>query len=94
MALLSALIRNAAITGRPDRIYSWVGSRQAGRWADQTVRAAFPARSPQSPNPPPPAVATRPPADPAEALRELTDLHARGVVTDAEFAQLRARLRV
>ena len=34
------------------------------------------------------------PADPAEALRELTDLHERGVVTDAEFDALRGRLRV
>ena len=28
------------------------------------------------------------------ALRELTELHERGVVTDAEFETLRARLRV
>jgi hypothetical protein len=36
------------------------------------------------------AVPTR--ADSAEALRELTELHERGVVTDAEFERLRTRL--
>ncbi len=35
--------------------------------------------------------ATRSPED---ALRELTDLKQRGVVTDAEYERLRARLRV
>jgi hypothetical protein len=30
----------------------------------------------------------------AETLRELTELHQRGVLTDAEFEGLRARLRV
>ena len=33
-------------------------------------------------------------ADPAERLRELTELHRRGVVTDAEFARLRAGVPV
>ena len=45
----------------------------------------------------PPAGAPRPEApghDPAETLRELTELHQRGVLTDAEFEGLRARLRV
>jgi Short C-terminal domain len=35
-----------------------------------------------------------PPADRAEKLRELTELHERGVLTQAEFDALRARLRV
>jgi hypothetical protein len=30
--------------------------------------------------------------DPTETLRELTELHRRGFVTDAEFEDLRARL--
>ena len=40
----------------------------------------------------PPARAAAP-ADSAERLRELTDLHRRGVVTDAEFARLRAHVQ-
>ena len=34
------------------------------------------------------------PADPAETLRELMELHERGVVTDSELEALRARMGV
>jgi hypothetical protein len=78
MALLSQMMRTAAITGRTDTINAWFAGRQGGRWATQMAGSVLPKRGP---------------ADPAEALRELTDLHRRGVVTDAEFERLRARLR-
>jgi hypothetical protein len=93
MALLSQMIRTVAITGRTDTVDAWFASRQGGRWAEQTIRAAFPTAAPHAQRTPP-AVATRPPADPAETFRELTELHERGVVTDAEFEVLRADLRV
>jgi Short C-terminal domain len=80
MVLLSQLIRTAAITGRTDSRAEWFAGRQGGRWADQMVRSAVP---PAHGGP-----------DPAERLRELTELHQRGVLTDAEFEGLRARLRV
>ena len=77
------MMRTAAVTGRTDTIGAWVVGRQGGRWAEQTVAAAIP-------------TARRTPTrtDPAETLRELADLHARGVVTDAEFDTLRADLRL
>jgi hypothetical protein len=85
MVLLSQYIRTAAITGRPDALNaSWFAGRQGGRWAEQTVGAAMPTRG----------GATPPPAPPADALQELTDLHRRGILTDAEFDELRARLGV
>jgi len=73
--LLSGLIRQATVTGRTDYISSWLGERQGGRWAEQTVQAVVPAARPRS-----------------EWLRELDDLHQRGVVSDAEYKQLRARV--
>ena len=76
MALLSQLIRTAAITGRPESVHAWFADRQSGRWVEQTVRKAIPARP-----------------DPAARLRELSELHASGVITDEELEQLRARLR-
>jgi hypothetical protein len=82
VVLLSGLIRTAAITGRTDTINAWFAGRQGGRWVEQTVRAAMPA-------PAPPATGR----DPEQMLRELAELHRRGVVTDAEFDRLRARLR-
>ena len=85
MALLSQMIRTVAITGRTDTVNAWFADRQGGRWAEQTVRAAFPT----------PAHGERPPSpvrDPAERLQELTELRRSGVVDDAEFDVLRARL--
>jgi hypothetical protein len=79
MVLLSQLIRTAAITGRADSVNAWFAGRQGGRWVEQTVRGAMP-------------TAAR--ADPAETLRELTELHQRGVITDSELEGLRTRLRV
>ena len=58
MPLLSRMIRNVAITGRTDTIDAWVAGRQGGRWAEQTIRAAFPRK---------PDAQRLPPADPAEA---------------------------
>jgi hypothetical protein len=92
MVLLSTMIRTAAITGSTDSFNAWFAGRQGGRWAMQTVRAAVPTAAPQAQGAPP-AGATRPPADPAETLRQLTELHRRGVLTDAEFQGLRSRLR-
>jgi hypothetical protein len=89
MALLSQMIRTVAITGRTDTINAWFADRQGGRWAEQTIRGAFPELAPPAGSGSP-AVTTPPRADPAERLRELTELHERGVVTDAEFEALRA----
>ena len=79
MALLSQMIRTAAITGRTDTVHAWFADRQGGRWAEQTVRAAFP---------------TLPSGDRAGRLRELDELQRQGVVTEAEAEALRARLSV
>ena len=85
MVLLSQYIRAAAITGRPDSLNaSWFAGRQGGRWAEQTVGAAMPTRGARAPAP----------ANSAHTLQELTDLHQRGVLTDAEFQELRSRLDV
>ncbi len=90
MVLLSQLIRTAAITGRTDTIDAeWFAGRQGGRWAEQTVRAAMPTAVAKAP-------ANAPKREPArssaETLRELTELHQRGVLTDSELERLRARL--
>ncbi len=83
MVLLSQLMRHAAITGRPDTINAeWFAGRQGGRWAEQTIGAAFPPAAPPAPTNSP------------DTLRDLAELHERGALTDAEFEGLRARLRV
>jgi hypothetical protein len=96
--LLSRLMRTVAITGRTDsidttRVNAFFGGRQGGRWAQQTVAAAFPNAAPSAAQGSPPAAGERSRADPAETLRQLTELHQGGVVTDAEFERLRAQIR-
>jgi hypothetical protein len=91
MALLSGMIRTVAITGRTDTINAWFAGRQGGRWAEQTIRGAFPNAPPGAGRTSPPA-STRTPADRERTLRELVDLHQRGVLTDDEFDSLRAGL--
>ena len=86
MALLSQMFRSVAITGDTRRLNAWFADRQGGRWAEQTVRAAFPQMSPRA--------SAAPPADPAATLHNLEALRGRGVITDAELARLRTRLKV
>jgi hypothetical protein len=90
MALLSGMIRTAAITGRTDNLNAWFADRQGGRWAEQTIRGAFPPA--YRAHGVGPVAAARPPMDPDQALRDLTELHRSGVVSDAEFERLRSRL--
>jgi hypothetical protein len=85
MPLLSRMMRTAAITGRTYPTDAWAAGRQGGRWAAQTVNAAFPSTTRVERT----GAAAR---DPAETLRDLTDLHRRGLLSDAEFDALRGRL--
>ena len=84
MALLSAMMRTTAFTGRTDSTFSRIAGRQGAQWAEGTVRGAYPTSAPR------PYGA---PADPAASMRALTDLRERGVVTDAEFDRLRSELQ-
>jgi hypothetical protein len=95
MVLLSQLIRTAAVTGRTDNLATWFAGRQGGRWAEQMVRSAVPTAGAPRPAALPHSPETAPGGrDPAETLRELTQLHQRGVLTDAEFEGLCDRLHV
>jgi hypothetical protein len=83
------MMRTVAVTGRADHVHLWVADRQAGAWAERTMRAALPRPAPSAP-----AAAVSQPPDPAETFRRLTELHETGVLTDAEFEALRARAGV
>jgi Short C-terminal domain len=78
--LLSGLMRSRAIYGTTDTWGAQLYGRQGGRWARQLVDQAMPV-APGHP-------------DPTRALRELGDLRQRGIITDAEFNELRSRLGV
>jgi hypothetical protein len=70
-------MRAAAFTGSTRPVDAWFAGRQWGMWGSQWAM------------PPPPP---RAPGGDARALASLQDLHARGVIDDAELARLRARI--
>ena len=72
--LLRGMARTAVVAGTATSVSNRVSRRQAQRWAAQDA----------PPPPPPPAAASG--ADPLAQLRELGELHDRGVLTDEEFA--------
>jgi hypothetical protein len=80
-------MRNAAITGRPESLFTNLTARQGGRWAEQTVGAAV-AGAPRAPAAPG-VGATRAPLEP----EELRALHDAGTLTDSELELALERLQ-
>ncbi len=83
--LLRGVARTAVIAGTATSVSNRVSRRQANRWAQQDA-AAY---EPQAAAPPPPASATN---DTIGQLKELAELKAAGVLTDAEFAAQKAKI--
>jgi hypothetical protein len=77
MALLSAAMRTAAFTESSRPIGAWMQGRQWGRWGDQWV--AGPGATPGA-------------GRAGDQIVRLEQLHAAGVIDDAELARLRARV--
>jgi hypothetical protein len=82
------MMRTVAVTGSADSVSGWVGGRQGARWAQRTIEGALPRPAPRR------QAAAPPPPDPAETLRGLTRLREQGILSDAELALMRSRLRV
>jgi Short C-terminal domain len=88
--LVRGVARTAVVAGTATAVSNRVSRRQAGRWAAQEP----PPQQYEAPPPPPPAAA---PAgggmdDKIKALKELGELHAQGILTDAEFEAQKAKL--
>ncbi|WP_031004134.1 SHOCT domain-containing protein [Streptomyces sp. NRRL F-5727] len=92
--LLRGIARTAVISGTATAVSNRVSRRQAGRWAQQDYDRAAPAPQ-QVPSTPPPA-----PQPPAEVtmeakisqLKELGELKAQGVLSEAEFEAQKSRI--
>jgi hypothetical protein len=83
--LIRGVARTAVVAGTATAVSNRVSRRQANRWAadapppqQQVVYAA-------PPPPPAPAPAAESQSDRIAALKQLGELHAAGVLTDAEF---------
>jgi len=83
MQLLRGMARTAVVAGTATAVSNRVSRRQASRWADQDAQnyeeEAPPAAAPAQP-------------DKLEQLKQLGELKASGVLTDAEFEAQKAKI--
>lgn len=88
MPLLRGVARTAVIAGTATAVSNRVSRRQADRWA-QEDDAQYQQQQQQYQEPAP---AAAPAADPLEQLKQLGELKAAGVLTDAEFEAQKAKI--
>jgi Short C-terminal domain len=81
MPLLRGVARTAVIAGTATAVSNRVSRRQADRWAQE--------EAPQYEEAP---VAAAPAPDPLEQLKQLGELKAQGVLTEAEFEAQKAKI--
>jgi len=85
MPLLRGVARTAVIAGTATAVSNRVSRRQANRWAQEDQPQDSGAYEEQ------PAAAA-PAPDPLEQLKQLGELKASGVLTDAEFEAQKAKI--
>ena len=86
MPLLRGVARTAVIAGTATAVSNRVSRRQAERWS-QEDQGQYQEQQYQEPAP-----AAAPAADPLEQLKQLGELKASGVLTDAEFEAQKAKI--
>jgi len=99
MGLLRGVARTAVVAGTATAVSNRVSRRQAGRWAAQDQQAneaqAYqqqPAYAQQPPQYAPPPAGGDEMDNKLDQLRQLADLKAQGVLSDAEFEAQKARI--
>ncbi|MET0999870.1 MAG: SHOCT domain-containing protein [Marmoricola sp.] len=92
--LLRGIARTAVVAGTATAVSNRVSRRQAGRWAEQDQQQYQQQyqEPPQQYAPPPPAPTAPNTDDLIAQLKKLGELKDAGVLTEAEFAQQKARL--
>jgi len=85
--LLRGMARTAAVAGTATAVSNRVSRRQAQKWSDQEGSGQQQGYS----EPPPPAAAPAGP-DRMQQLKDLGELKAQGVLTDAEFEAEKAKI--
>lgn len=85
MPLLRGVARTAVIAGTATAVSNRVSRRQANRWAaeDQPQEQYYEQAPPAAAEPAP---------DPLEQLKQLGELKAQGVLTEAEFEAQKAKI--
>ena len=86
--LLRGVARTAVVAGTATAVSNRVSRRQANRWAQDSYEQEQQQQqyaAPPPPPPPAPAAAAPAEADPIAQLKQLGELRAQGILTDAEF---------
>ena len=84
MPLLRGVARTAVIAGTATAVSNRVSRRQANRWAAEEEQQYYEQA--------PPPAAAEPAPDPLEQLKQLGELKAQGVLTEAEFEAQKAKI--
>jgi hypothetical protein len=97
MGLVRGMARTAVVAGTATAVSNRVSRRQAERWSGQDPYAAQQAYQQAPPPPPPEPAYQQAPAGPStddklNQLKELGELRASGVLTDAEFEAQKAKI--
>lgn len=93
--LLRGVARTAVVAGTATAVSNRVSRRQANRWSSQEEQQYAEQQQyaqPQQQYAPPPPPAPAPAPDPIAQLKDLAELKAQGILTDAEFAAQKARI--
>jgi Short C-terminal domain len=91
--LLRGVARTAVVAGTATAVSNRVSRRQANRWSAQEEQQYYEQQQQYAPPPPAPASApAAPAADPIEQLKDLAELKAQGILTEAEFEAQKARI--
>jgi len=85
---MRGVARVAVVSGTATAVSNRVSRRQAGRWSAQAEQQQ-PQQQQYAPPPPPPAEAA---PDTVTQLKELAELKAQGILTDAEFDAQKAKV--
>ncbi len=89
MSRLRGIARTAAISGTATAVSNRFSRRQQNRWAQQEDQQ-YAEQQPQQYAPPPQPAA--PARDVVAQLKDLADLKAQGILTDAEFDAKKAKI--
>ena len=89
--LLRGVARTAVVAGTATAVSNRVSRRQANRWSQQQEAEYYQQQQYAAP-PPQPAAPPAAAPDPLEQLRQLGELRAQGVLTEAEFEAEKAKI--
>jgi hypothetical protein len=94
MGLVRGVARTAVVAGTATAVSNRVSRRQANRWTDQADAEAYQQQQQAAAYapPPPPPPAPSPTDDTLSRLKELGELKAAGVLTEAEFEVQKAKI--